>query len=41
MINKNRETRASLWVPETMHTGLDLLLRRWLSNGMISRWRCS
>src|SRR6187397_3090981 len=27
MINKNCETRAPLWVPETVHTVLDLLVR--------------
>jgi hypothetical protein len=26
MINKNCETRAILWVPETMHTSCDLLI---------------
>jgi hypothetical protein len=26
MINKNRETRAYLWVPQTPHTSRDLLI---------------
>ena len=29
----------SLWVPETVHTALDLLLPRQLATGMIRRWR--
>jgi len=28
-----------LWVPETMHTGPDLLLRRRPATGMIRGWR--
>jgi hypothetical protein len=31
----------SLWVPETVHTALDLLLRRQPATGMIRRWRYS
>jgi len=26
MINKNCETRETLWVPETLHTSRDLLI---------------
>ena len=32
---------AGLWVPETVHTALDLLLRRQPATGMIRRWRYS
>ena len=31
----------ALWVPETMHTALDLLLRHQPATGMIRRWRYS
>ena len=31
----------ALWVPETVHTALDLLLRRQPATGMIRRWRYS
>jgi hypothetical protein len=41
MINKNCETRDTLWVPETVPTTLDLLLRRQPATGMIRRWRSS
>jgi hypothetical protein len=31
--------RLTVWVPETVHTALDLLLRRQPVTGMIHRWR--
>jgi hypothetical protein len=31
----------TLWVPETMQTGVDLLLRRRSVTGMTRRWRYS
>ena len=31
--------KALVWVPETMYTGPDLLLRRRSATGMIRRWR--
>ena len=31
----------TLWVPETVHTAVDLLLRRQRAAGMIRRWRFS
>jgi hypothetical protein len=37
---QNCETRVALWVPETLHTPSDLLLRRYRRPGMIPRWRC-
>jgi hypothetical protein len=40
MINKNCETRESLWVPETVHTTPDLPVRLRQVPGMIRWWRC-
>jgi hypothetical protein len=40
MINENCETREALWVPETAHTALDLVLPPGQAAGMIPRWYC-
>jgi hypothetical protein len=39
LLPRRRPRTSSLWVPETVHTALDLLLRRWPATGMIRRWR--
>jgi hypothetical protein len=41
-VQDNRDGGGSgLWVPETMHTASDLLVRRQPATDMIRRWRYS
>jgi hypothetical protein len=40
-LNDDVRSGAGVWVPETLHTAVDLLLRRQPTTGMIRRWRYS
>jgi hypothetical protein len=40
-LEEQAEELSGVWVPETMHTAVDLLLRRQSVTGMIPRWRYS